>query len=75
MSKLRVDSFSISIDGFGAGPNQDLQNPARKEKATHPLPQVVLTSKPWQRMHGNEDGETGVDDDVAARGFEGRNSH
>ena len=27
MSKLRVHSFAISIDGFGAGPNQDLQNP------------------------------------------------
>jgi hypothetical protein len=27
MSKLRVDSFSISIDGYGAGPGQDLQNP------------------------------------------------
>ncbi len=27
MSKLRVHSFSISIDGYGAGPNQDLQNP------------------------------------------------
>ena len=27
MSKLRVESFAISIDGYGAGPNQDLQNP------------------------------------------------
>ena len=27
MSQLRVHSFSISIDGFGAGPNQDLENP------------------------------------------------
>ena len=27
MSKLRVQSFAISIDGYGAGPNQDLQNP------------------------------------------------
>ena len=27
MSKLRVRSFSISIDGYGAGPNQDLENP------------------------------------------------
>jgi hypothetical protein len=29
MSKLRAHSFSTSIDGFGAGPNQDLQNPAQ----------------------------------------------
>ena len=34
------------------------------------LPQVVL-NKTWQRMHGNEDGETGVEDDVAAQGFQG----
>ncbi len=27
MSKLRVSSFAVSIDGFGAGPDQDLQNP------------------------------------------------
>ena len=27
MSKLRVQSFGMSIDGYGAGPNQDLQNP------------------------------------------------
>ncbi len=27
MSKLRVHSFSISIDGYGAGPDQDLENP------------------------------------------------
>jgi hypothetical protein len=27
MSRLRVHSFSISIDGYGAGPNQDLENP------------------------------------------------
>ena len=27
MAKLRVQSFAVSIDGFGAGPNQDLQNP------------------------------------------------
>ena len=27
MSQLRVESFTISLDGFGAGPNQDLNNP------------------------------------------------
>ncbi len=27
MSKLRVASFSISVDGFGAGANQSLENP------------------------------------------------
>src|SRR5260370_33756721 len=69
MSKLRVHSFSISIDGFGAGPNQDFQNPlgvgGRK------VFDWSFPTRTWQRMHGNEDGETGVDDDVAAQGFEG----
>ena len=69
MSKLRVHSFSISIDGYGAGPNQDLENPlgvgGRK------VFDWFFPTRTWQRMHGNEDGETGVDDDVAAQGFEG----
>jgi hypothetical protein len=27
MARLRVHSFSVSVDGYGAGPNQDLENP------------------------------------------------
>jgi len=27
MSKLRVHCFGISLDGFGAGPDQDRNNP------------------------------------------------
>ena len=27
MSRVRVSSFAISIDGYGAGPDQDLENP------------------------------------------------
>src|SRR5258708_32446593 len=68
MSTLRVHSCYISIDGFGAGPNQDLQNPLGVGglKAFD----WFFPTRTWQRMHGSEDGETGVDDDVAARGFE-----
>src|SRR6266852_5191813 len=69
MSKLRVHSFSISIDGFGAGPNQDLQNPLGVGGLR--VFDWFFPTRTFQRMHGNEDGETGVDDDVAARGFEG----
>jgi dihydrofolate reductase len=68
MSKLRVHSFSISIDGYGAGPNQDLQNPLGVDGLK--VFDWFFPTRTWQRMHGNEDGETGVDDDVAARGFE-----
>src|SRR6266478_7634889 len=67
MSKLRV-YFSISIDGFGAGPNQDLENPLGVGGLK--VFDWFFPTRTWQRMHGNEDGETGVDDDTAARGFE-----
>src|SRR6266581_2143886 len=69
MSKLRVHSFSISIDGFGAGPNQDLENPIGVGGLK--VFDWFFPTRTWQRMHGHQDGETGVDDDVAARGFEG----
>jgi dihydrofolate reductase len=68
MSLLRVHSFSISIDGFGAGPDQDLENPLGVGGLK--VFDWFFPTRTWQRMHGNADGETGVDDDVAARGFE-----
>ena len=69
MAKLRVRCFSISIDGYGAGPGQDLQNPLGIGG-----PQLFdwfSHSRTWQRMHGGEGGETGVDDDMAAQAFDG----
>ena len=69
MSKLRVHSFSISIDGYGAGPHQDLQNPLGVGGPE--LFDWFFHTRTWQRMHGNEDGEKGVDDDIAAQGFAG----
>ena len=69
MSRLRVHSFSISIDGYGAGPNQDLQNPLGVGGPK--LFDWFFHTRTWQRMHGNEAGETGTDDDIAAQGFSG----
>ena len=69
MSKLRVQCFSLSIDGFGAGPNQDLGNPLGVGgMAVHGW---VLPTKTFQQMHGDGGGESGIDDDFARRGFEG----
>jgi hypothetical protein len=68
MTKLRVHSFSISIDGYGAGPNQDLENPLGVGGLK--VFEWFFPTRTFQRMHAQEDGETGVDDDVAARGFE-----
>src|SRR5437773_908160 len=69
MSKLRVHTFSISVDGYGAGPSQDLQNPLGVGGPA--LFDWFFHTRTWQRMHGNEAGETNVDDDFAAQGFAG----
>jgi len=68
MSRLRVASFSISLDGFGAGPDQTLQNPLGVGGES--LHEWVFPTRTFQRMHGNGAGTSGVDDDFAARGFQ-----
>jgi dihydrofolate reductase len=69
MAQVRVASFSISVDGFGAGPGQDLQNPLGGGGME--LHQWTFATRTFQRMHaGSDGGETGVDDDFAVRGFE-----
>jgi dihydrofolate reductase len=68
MSRLRVASFSISLDGFGAGPDQSLQNPLGVGgESVHAW---VFPTRTFQRMHGKGVGAAGIDDDFAARGFE-----
>ena len=69
MTKLRVHTFAISLDGYGAGPRQDLKNPLGV--GGHSLHEWVLRTRTFAKMFGREGGETGVDDDFAARGFEG----
>ena len=70
MSKLVIKSFSVSIDGFGAGPGQNIENPmGRGGMALH---EWVFPTKTFQAMHGKSpgEGETGIDDNFAASGFE-----
>jgi dihydrofolate reductase len=67
MGKVRVASFSISIDGYGAGPDQDLANPLGIGGPA--LHEWAFATKSFQRMLGNEGGSTGIDDDFAALGF------
>ena len=69
MSKLRVESFSISLDGFGAGPSQSLENPLGVGGMD--LHGWALPTKTFRQMFGKEGGTLGVDDEFAARGFEG----
>jgi dihydrofolate reductase len=69
MSRVRVASFSLSLDGFGAGPAQDLENPLGVGgEALHGW---VFPTRTFRRMFEGKDGTTGVDERFAARGFEG----
>ncbi|WP_213956111.1 dihydrofolate reductase family protein [Variovorax sp. dw_954] len=68
MSKLRVASFSISLDGYGAGPDQSIDNPLGRNGGE--LHGWVFPTRTFQRtLFGRDEGSTGVDDDFAARGF------
>jgi dihydrofolate reductase len=76
MSKLRVAAFSISIDGYGAGRDQDLANPLGV--GGEALHEWIIGTKTFQKLHGDSAGELigdkvgreGVDDRFAARSFE-----
>jgi dihydrofolate reductase len=68
MPKLRVASFSISLDGYGAGPDQSLENPMGV--GGMPLHTWALGTRTFKKMFGQEGGETGTDDDFAVRGFD-----
>lgn len=68
MSKLRVHCFSISLDGYGAGPNQTLDNPLGVRGME--LHNWIFTTQTFRTMIGQKGGAGGVDDDFAAAGFE-----
>src|SRR6202521_3650101 len=67
MPQLRVHSFTISLDGYGAGPNQDLSNPLGVGGVA--LHEWAFATRTFRRMFGQDGGTTGTDDDFAARGF------
>ena len=68
MTKLRVESFTISIDGFSAGPHQNLENPLGIGGTK--LHGWAMATRTFQtQLFGAQGGETGIDDDFAARGF------
>jgi dihydrofolate reductase len=70
MSQLRVESFTISLDGFGAGSDQScIDNPLGINGQS--LHRWALGTRTFQqRLFGKDEGSTGVDDDFAARGFQ-----
>ncbi len=69
MGRVRVSAFTVSVDGYGAGPCQDLDNPlgvGGKE-----LHGWMIATRTFRAMIGQEGGTTGLDDDLTRRGMEG----
>ncbi|MFZ0732634.1 MAG: dihydrofolate reductase family protein [Candidatus Sulfotelmatobacter sp.] len=68
MSKVKVAAFSISLDGFAAGPRQDLKNPLGVRGSE--LHQWFYPTEAFRRMTGQSGGTNGVDNNFAAQAFE-----
>ena len=69
MTRVRVECFTISLDGYGAGPYQDVSNPLGVGGTD--LHRWLFPTRTFQRtLFGKEGGTTGVDDDFASRGFQ-----
>jgi dihydrofolate reductase len=68
MTKLRVHCFSLSLDGYGAGPRQSLEHPLGVGGTA--LHAWAFATRTFQRLFGGPGGATGVDDDFMIRGFE-----
>ncbi len=69
-SKLRVNCFTVSLDGYGAGPRQGLENPLGV--GGEALHEWFFPTSVFQRMLGADTGgTTGIDDDFATRGMAG----
>jgi len=68
MSKVKVAAFSVSIDGFGAGVCQDLQNPLGVRGME--LHQWFFPTEVFSKMTGKDGGTQGIDNDFAAKSFE-----
>ena len=68
MGKVRVASFSVSIDGYGGGPRQGVQNPLGVRGLE--LHNWFFPTNAFKQMTGKNGGTTGVDNDMAARSLE-----
>ena len=68
MGKVKVSAFSLSIDGFGAGPEQSKENPLGLGGLA--LHEWAFATRTFRRMFAEEGGSTGIDEGFAARSFE-----
>ena len=69
MAKVRVAGFSVSLDGYGAGPEQSIENPLGKRGME--LHEWAFGTKTFRKMAGSAGGSDGVDEDYAARSMAG----
>ena len=67
MARLRVEGFTVSVDGYGAGPNQSRQDPLGV--GGEALHDWLVSTRTFMRMQGREGGSDGIDETFAARGF------
>jgi dihydrofolate reductase len=67
MTRLRVNSFTISLDGYGAGPKQDLEHPMGI--GSERLHDWFRATRTFRETIGEAGGDTGPDEAFAARGF------
>ncbi|HEU0299071.1 MAG TPA: dihydrofolate reductase family protein [Longimicrobium sp.] len=65
MARVRVESFTISLDGYGAGPDQGVDNPLGV--GGEALHDWLVATHTWRQTHGKEGGAAGIDADFAAR--------
>ena len=68
MSKVKVTAFSVSLDGYGAGPDQSIENPLGKRGEE--LHEWIIPTKMFQKMMGKQSGTEGTDNDFAEGSFE-----
>ena len=69
MATVQVRGFSVSLDGFGAGPEQGINDPLGKRGME--LHQWFFGTKTFRAMRGEGGGSDGVDEKYAARSMEG----
>ena len=69
MPHLRVHCFALSLDGYGAGPEQSIDHPLGVGGVA--LHEWAFATRTLRQMFGQEGGSTGIDDGFAARSFSG----
>src|SRR5688572_8162149 len=68
MARLVTRSFTISLDGYGAGPHQSVENPLGV--GGEELHDWLVSTRTFKRLQRKDGGDTGIDEEFAARGFE-----